>query len=212
MDVMAEHTESLETLARRAEAGERAAIEELLERFRGPLQTWIRLRLGEHLRAHVELDDVFQETVLRALRSMGGFQWRGERAFSNWLARIAENAIREQARGLARDQAAPLSDELPGEIVSPSRAQRRGERFERLRAALEGLDPVSRRVVELSRLEGRSLKDIAALVDRSPNAVALVLMRAQRRLRERLGDTESLGLPDRALPRVEPETDGTGSI
>jgi RNA polymerase sigma-70 factor (ECF subfamily) len=212
MEVMAEIEETLQELARRAGTGDRAAFEKLLEHFQGQLQTWIRLRLGDRLRATTDPGDIFQETLLRALRSAERFKWQGERSFANWLARIAENTIQEQVRRAAREGHSLLQDDPVGDDVSPSRSQRRRERFERLQDALDTLDPVSRQVVELSRLDGRSLKDIAALVDRSPNAVALVLMRAQQKLRRRLGDTESLGLPDQALSRGEAQCDDSGSV
>ena len=196
---MTDPTQSLEDLARRSEAGDRGAFGELLDRARGQLEAWIRLRLGARLRAAVEPADVYQETMLRAVRSAEGFRWQGERAFANWLARIAENVVQEQVRRSGRHGHAALAEEPQAPSVSPSRAQRRDERFDRLRRALAALDPVSRRVVELSRLEGRPLGEIAAAVGRSPNAVALVLLRALRELRKRIGDTDSLGLPDRAL-------------
>lgn len=212
MVIMSGETDHLDGLARRAESGDRGAFDEILQACQGQLETWIKLRLGERLRRSVEPADIFQETMLRALRSAESFRWRGQRALANWLARIAENAIQEQVRR-ARRQAHAAIEEGPAETpVSPSHEQRRGERFERLQRALDALDPVSRRVVELSRLEGRSLADIAALVDRSPNAVALVLMRAMRKMRVHLGDTESLGLPDQSLRRDGGDGNDTGSL
>jgi RNA polymerase sigma-70 factor (ECF subfamily) len=199
MTTMTESMESIEDLARRSEGGDREAFGKLLDRARAPLEAWILLRLGARLRAVVEPEDIYQETMLRALRSVEGFRWHGERAFSNWLARIAENVVQEYVRRSARQGQAILGEEQVDPSVSPSRAGRRDERFQRMRQALDALDPVSRRVVELSRLEGRPLKEIAALVGRSPNAVALVLMRALREMRKHIGDTESLGLPDRTL-------------
>ena len=209
---MVEQTDYLKGLVQRVEKEEPGAFEALLEHFQGSLETWIRLRLGDRLRTAVEPADIFQETMLRALRAASGFQWQGETAFANWLARIAENVIREQVRGVAKHGHAVLDDEPADGAVSPSRVARRGERFERLQRALDALDPISRRVVELSRLEGRSLKEIAELVGRSPNAVALVVMRALRKLREHLGDTESLGLPDRALRSDSSEDDESRSV
>lgn len=196
---MTESRQSADDLGRRSEAGDREAFGELLDRARGQLEAWIRLRLGARLRAAVEPADICQETMFRALRSAEGFRWQGDRALSNWLARIAEHVVQEHARRSARDGFAALAEEPAAASVSPSRAGQRDERFERLREALEALDPVSRRVVELSRLERRPLKEIAASIGRSPNAVALVLMRALREMRRRLGETESLGLPDRSL-------------
>jgi RNA polymerase sigma-70 factor (ECF subfamily) len=192
-------SDSLEALARRAESGDRAAFAALLERFHGQVESWIRLRLGAAARAVVEPEDVFQETMLRALEGASEFRWGGEKACANWLARIAQNVIQEHLRRATRHRLEPLASDPTDSTASPSKAERRGERFRRLEASLDSLDPVSRQVVTLSRLEGRSLQEIAARVGRSPNAVALVLMRALRKLRAHMGDTESLGLPDQTL-------------
>ena len=87
--------------------------------------------------------------------------------------------------------------ESPG--VSPSRAQRRDERFDRLESSLNSLSPEYRDVVRLARIEGLSIMAIAERLDRTPDSVRNLLLRAMKQLRQSFGDTESLGLPDRAI-------------
>ena len=48
---------------------------------------------------------------------------------------------------------------------------RRDERWERLRSSLEALSPDHREVIELARLEGLKINDIAERMGRSPGAV-----------------------------------------
>ena len=66
-------------------------------------------------------------------------------------------------------------------------------------------------MIELARLDGLPIQEIARRMDRSPNAVSQLLARALKQLRSSFGDTESLGLPDRALrPRGEEEGGADG--
>lgn len=84
---------------------------------------------------------------------------------------------------------------------------RRHERFDRLEAAVKKLTPEYRQVVLLSRIEGLSAKEIADRMNRSPNAVRHLIVRALRELRAHFGDTESLHLPDRRFPVGEGDDD-----
>ena len=92
-----------------------------------------------------------------------------------------------------------LECEPPGDEPSPSRSMRRGERFDRLEAALDNLSPDQRQVVELARLRGMPIKEIASRMQRSPDAVSHLLSRALKNLKETFGDTESLALPARSF-------------
>jgi RNA polymerase sigma factor (sigma-70 family) len=76
---------------------------------------------------------------------------------------------------------------------------KRSDRFDRLEKALEGLSPEHREVILLSRIKGLRVKEIAERMQRSSNAVSLLLARALKKMRSSLGETESLGLPHRTL-------------
>ena len=92
--------------------------------------------------------------------------------------------------------------------VSPSKAERRNERFEHFEAALKQLSPDYRQAILLAKIEGLSIEEVARRMNRSPSAVSHILLRALRKLRESLGDTESLHLPDR---RFAPEGEADGN-
>lgn len=191
-----------EELIELALTGDLRARDALVDAYRDPLDRHVRLRLGAHLREKVEVEDVTQETFARALASLGDFRWQGEGSFLKWLKAIAENAILALAKKSRRDQVLfvePRSPPVDRGAPSPSVAARREERFERLRAALDGLEPDHREVIVLARLEGLRLSEVARRMGRSPNAVAHLLSRALARLKEAFGETESLGLPHRRL-------------
>ena len=76
---------------------------------------------------------------------------------------------------------------------------RRQERFSRLREAIDSLSPEYREAVLLVRIKGLKVKEAAERMNRSPNAVMHLLLRALKKLKEALGDTESLHLPPESL-------------
>lgn len=191
--------ETTEALVLRAQDGDRGALGELLERFSGRLQAAIRADMGEKLRQKVEADDLLQETFAWATRSIRRFQWRGEDSFYRWLRGIAGHMVLKAASKEEPGLVLRLPERASHRDASPSKELRREERFDRLQGALDGLSPDHRTVVLLARIEGLPVKDVAARMGRSENAVMLLLSRALRKMRDRMGDTGSLHLPDRAL-------------
>jgi RNA polymerase sigma-70 factor (ECF subfamily) len=203
-----------EDLVRAAQAGDARALEELLEAHRGRLLSRVARRLGAVLRGRVEAADIVQETYVWAIRSLPRFRWRGEGSFTRWLGAIADHMLLKAASPGRSPQTLRLGldpelDAAAGD-PTPSRALRREERFERLREALESLSPEHREVIVLARIEGLRIDEIARRLDRTPNAVSLLLARALRKLRAAFGDTESLGLPARLLD-LEGEEDADGA-
>ena len=199
MRALMTESESVRELVRQAQSGERRAFEVLTGRYKGRLLRRVEFRLGTHLRGTIEAEDIVQETFLKALRSIGGFSFRGEESFFRWLAGIAENLLLDLAEQQKRKRHLRLDGDVRGSRVSPGSALQREERFERLEAALKELSPDHREVILLARVEGLPLKEVAARMGRSPNAVGQLLWRALQKLRERFGDTESFHLPPRRL-------------
>lgn len=182
-------------LIERAQRGDRDAFQELIARYRDRLEIAVRSRIGEHLRQRIEVEDVLQETYLKAFQALPSFEDRGRDAFFHWLRGIAENLLLYWARQYKRTSKRRLEDDVPGSHTSPSRGLRRKERFERLQEALSHLSPEHREVIILARIEGLSIKEIADRMHRTPNAVKQLLWRAVQKLRQSFGDTESFHLP-----------------
>ena len=88
----------------------------------------------------------------------------------------------------------------------PIQALRRDERFDRFQRAFDALDPDSRQVIFLARIQGLPIKEVARRLERSPNATSILLYRALVKLKGFFGDTESFRLPRRSL-RQEGEGD-----
>jgi RNA polymerase sigma-70 factor (ECF subfamily) len=183
-------------LVERAQAGDRVALAALTSKHHDDVDHYVRLRIGEHLREMVPIEDAVQETFARACEAIKGFRWRNDGSFLRWLKGIAEHVILRIAQDRRRDRILYVDHEsAPADTTSPSRTLRRHERFDRLQEALESLSPEHRQVIVLARLKGLRMKEIAERMNRTPNAVALLLARALAKLREGFGDTDSLHLP-----------------
>lgn len=191
--------ESIENLVQKAQNGDRDAFDGLGESYRVRVEHFVKTRLGVLLRQQVEVDDIVQETFLQAFKSIGRFRWRGEDSFVRWLNGIAEHVILKLADGLKRHQKLYLDNEAGSSHGSPGKAAQREERFDRLRKALDGLSPDQREAILLSRIDGLRIKEIADRMNRTPNAVLLLISRGLSKLKDIFGETESFHLPPRSL-------------
>lgn len=208
----------------RARAGDSDSFRRLVGDFAPLLKGVIRRNMGGALGARTEVEDLLQETLIRAFRSLAQFRGDDERSLQSWLSAIAVRSVLDSGRQKARNRVleVPLEggagnsgdrSRLDGEATiedggaSPSRVLRRGQRLDRLREALAGLSEDQRRVVELARLEGLPIKEVARRMDRTPNAVSMLLLRALQQLRRNFGNTESLHLPPEGLDLGRSEGD-----
>lgn len=194
------------TLISRARKGDQAAFGTIANSYRLRLAGVIRDRLGEQLRGQVEIDDILQETFLRAYGALDRFDSRGEGALFRWLSGIAVNVIREEAKRSRTIPGTGSEREREDQATSQFTSLRRAERYDRLADAIKTLPDDYQRVIRLTRFEKLPPEEIARRMNRSRQAVRNLLLRALRALKEAFGDTESLHLP----PRPFQEEDCSG--
>jgi RNA polymerase sigma-70 factor (ECF subfamily) len=205
MDALMERQDRSRFLVGRAQEGDRSAFDELADRYRPRIQSLLRARLGEHLRSRVDVEDLLQEVLLRAFSSFRQFEWSEDESLFRWLAIIARNLVLEVARREKREMLLPSDQDLAAEDVSAQRTLARKERFLRLRDAINNLDPAHREVILLARIRRLPIREVAVRIGRTPRATTQLLLRASRQLREKFGNTESLGLGDQTLLDEEVE-------
>lgn len=179
-----------------AREGDREAFEHLCNSFSKDLRGFITSRMGKDLRRYVEVDDIQQETFATSLEALKKTRWQGERALFSWFCRVAMNTIYANSRRFLRINHLPSDYDGEDEGgVSPSRALRREERFERLEQSLSLLTEDQQQVIRMTRIEGRSVKEVAEEIGKSEKATYQLLWRATKRLGEIFGDTASVHLP-----------------
>jgi RNA polymerase sigma-70 factor (ECF subfamily) len=170
-------------LIERCRANERAACDELYQRFRRQVAGNLYRVLGDR----GDLEDLVQEVFVIAFRGLERF--RGEARLSTWMYRICVNValgrIRTRKRkppplaGVDLDSVATDAS-LVERPETPARALERQRDRERVYAALEKLAPKKRIVMYLHEIEGLDLKEIAYLVDSNPVTVRTRLFYARR--------------------------------
>lgn len=171
---------------------------ETLERYREYLGLLGRLQLDDRLAGKVDVSGVVQMTMLEAIQS--GWTEIAEEDRATWLRRIFANNLldeirkfRTQARDIERERslqhameqsASRLNVMLVDPASSPSQQAMRGERALRLSKALACLTPPQREAIELHHLQGMPLAEVGRRMKRDKGAVAALIFRGTRRLRE----------------------------
>jgi RNA polymerase sigma-70 factor, ECF subfamily len=172
-----------------------------LDQFRSYLHVLARVQLGGRP-GRVEASDVVQLTLLQAVRAADQFRGTTDAELAAWLRQILTrtllNALRDQHRdrrdaGRERSleeaveaSSARLEGWLADGTSSPPERAARNEQLLRLAAALEDLPEAQREAVVLHHLQGLPLDAVSEELGRTPAAVAGLLKRGLRCLRERL--------------------------
>lgn len=160
-----------------------------------------RLRLllshlaGPALLRRVEIDDLVQETLLRALADPERVPpaEAGEAALARWLGALARHAVGDAvraARARKRDgvlvrlahsdwsAAGPSASRIAAAGSGPATRAQGRELASRVEAAFRALPPDQRRVVGLRQLEGLPATEVARRMGRSEAAVHSLYRRA----------------------------------
>jgi len=173
-------------LLERGRAGDAEALSIMFDRHWRRLAILVHYKMGAELRQRFEVDDVVQETLLRACRDLEKFRYEAPGAFFRWLSAIATHVIADFARHENRQRR--REEPNPGNVdpavsLTPSRIVAQKERLQKLIAQLDGLPEDYREVVILAKMEGLSPQEIAERMGRTREQIAVLLHRAIKRLR-----------------------------
>jgi len=182
-------------LLERIRQGDDQAFSLLFERYRTRLAVLIHYKLGERLRADRDVEDVMQDVFLQASSDLRSFNYTAPGSFMGWLARIADNTIRDLARYHDRKKrdfgdrvtlASPTNPQgfEPRVSKTPSRLFAVREELQQVLQRLDALPEDYRRVLVMARIECLSTTEIAAKLERSREAVAVLLYRAVQSLKK----------------------------
>jgi len=162
------------------------------EAHRDHLLSLIWIRMGPDLRRRMDPEDVLQEVAIEAINYWHTLEKEANaRAWlvtltKRKLARILRDQVGVAARDPRREHAIktdlPIADRRSGPVTLADRK----DRLKLLEEALEMLKPEHRDVVIMARIEKLSAKQIGAEMNRSENAVHLLLGRALKALAQHL--------------------------
>jgi RNA polymerase sigma-70 factor (ECF subfamily) len=173
-----------------------------LERFRDYLRLLARIRLGACPTGRIDPSDIVQQTLMEAFVKRDQFRGATSEELAAWLRRIlarnVADALRAQgqqkrdvsrARSLEQqmeESSAQLGDWLACEQSTPSEHAQRHEQAILLADALARLPEHQREALILHYWQGCSLAEISVSLERSTTAVAGLLKRGLKHLREQL--------------------------
>jgi RNA polymerase sigma-70 factor (ECF subfamily) len=125
-------------------------------------------------------EDVVQETIIKAWRSLDTY--RGEGSERSWMLQIAHNTAVSALRRV-RDEATDPG-ELPDrpELRDPERHATGRDDLDRIARILDSLDELSRSILVLRDVEGMTYQQIATTLDIPIPTVKTRLLRARREL------------------------------
>jgi RNA polymerase sigma-70 factor (ECF subfamily) len=178
----------------------------VLEPFRQYLRVLAAVHMDARLRGKLDPSDVVQQTLLRACVGFDHLRGREPGVVAAWLRKILARTLADAVRDLERAKrdlnrersleaeldrsSARLEGWLAADQSSPSERADRNEQLLRLADALAGLPDATREAVVLKHCRGWTLAEIAAHLGRTPAAVASLLHRGLKQLRELLHEGE----------------------
>ena len=138
-----------------------------------------------------DAEDITARTFEKALRSIGGFKWKGA-SFCSWLVRIASNSIVDHYRREGRAKMVDLEEVLPlleGDD-DPTGGIERSEECRLLAKAISGLPEKYRKVIELKFIDELDNQVIADTIGCTKGNLAVRLHRALRAMRREVEKLE----------------------
>lgn len=179
-------------LLMRWQAGDEAALGNLLEMHLPFVRQRVRERLGPRLRAKVTSDDVVQDAVVEFLRYGPRYVIESERQLHALLARIVATTVGDHGnwflavrRRMSAETPLASSHDLVGdEREDPAAHAHRSEMADRLRLAIELLGERDRRLIVWRSWEKRPFAVIGSDLGLSEEAARTAWRRAVDKLRQ----------------------------
>jgi RNA polymerase sigma-70 factor (ECF subfamily) len=183
-----------------------SSSEPSLDRYRSYLHVLARMQLHRKLAAKMDASDIVQQTLLQAYRAREQFRGDSPAAMAAWLRQILARNLAHAARDFGREKRNVFRERsleaslghsslclerwLATDDTAPSVRAERSEQLLRLAEVLEELPEAQRDAIVLHYFQQQSLVETAEQLDRTPAAVAGLLHRGLKRLREKLRSEE----------------------
>lgn len=172
-------------LIRRAQAGDEAALKELLMEVTPVVQRWAMARCGER----DDAEDLTQEVLILLVRKLTAF--RGTSRFLTWLFTVTRNQALDAHRQRQRHERKMerFGTQLREEKTTspPPDSEVEGKRIHGLVSAfLKDLPDRQREVFQMADLQGFSPAEIGKILGVAPGAVRAALFKARRSIRHHI--------------------------
>jgi len=169
-------------LVARAKAGDAAAFDELVRKYRPRVYS-----LALHLTGQAsDADDITQDAFLKAYHKLAEFEGRSE--FFTWIYRITLHRALNVKRDQKRRRMVPFDDPRLVAAVAvdshgdPERAVQLRDRYRALLEAFDQLSSLLQTTVVLTTLQGLSYKEAAVVLETTEGTVAWRIHEARRKM------------------------------
>ncbi len=196
---MCELSQKTQELVVLAKDGDKSALNQLYRIYGERVRWMVRFRMGRELRSQMDSMDLVQDTLIHALSGLDNFTYKNEGDFVRWLSKIAENSLRDNLDKLHADKRdirkevrlggyGPTTTgrfaKTPGIIdnTTPSVIMSKGEDLAKLEKAIDTLKHEYMEVIVLTKIEELSYGQIGDKLDKSADAVRMLLSRAMAAL------------------------------
>jgi RNA polymerase sigma-70 factor (ECF subfamily) len=192
-------------LIARVGEGDQFALGELLLSHAPQLTAYLTPKLPSTLRSTVTVDDILQQTFIRAFRGIGQLEPLTPEAIQAWLKKIADHQLQDilkahyrKKRGGHRQRVSriggpqdssmmDLIELLSGCDRTASQVAARQEAIHAIQIGIAALPEDQRQAVRLHLIDGQSLAETAKAMHRTPGAVSALVHRAKQSLGEMMG-------------------------
>jgi RNA polymerase sigma-70 factor (ECF subfamily) len=167
----------------RARAADPLALRAFVVRYERPVFALLSRMLGPG--PHVE--DLAQETFMRAVRALPAFRPDGAARASTWLLTIATRLALDARKKKKLPLAPPEAADAVPDAATPETERARRELGRRLALAAEGLSDDQRAAFLLAELHGFTMAEVAEALGIPENTAKTRVFRAKQHMREALG-------------------------
>jgi len=133
----------------------------------------------------MDVEEIVQDAFLTLWQKADTVDVPGE-SLLPWLLVVCRN----HAANLRRQQRRHESVDLPDELAAPRSDHDARERLRWVRAEIDALTPLDRRVCELCLIDGRSYAEAAEMLDISVGAVTQRVWRSRARIKKAVMNDE----------------------
>ncbi len=173
-------------------------------RYEPYLRMLARTQMRPAYQAKLSVSDIVQQAMTQAVAAIDTFRGETEAEFRGWLRQILSRHLTHLDRDLHRDKrdirrecsieqklatsSLRLEGLLAGNVGTPSQHAVACEHVVALAVAIESLPEAQRDAIRLHYLEGLKLSEVASRLDKSTGAIAGLLHRGMKALRELLAE------------------------
>jgi RNA polymerase sigma-70 factor (ECF subfamily) len=172
-----------ETLARKAQLGDRDAFYALYNRYLPRVYNRVKSKVPPQ-----DVEDVTQDIFIALVRSLDGYQQRAR--FNTWLYTIVNRQIAEFYRRRSRSERDPyveLDGEGAPELSSTGENEQTEQRMS-IQRALNSLPEHYQEIIMLRFADGLTFAEIAEQRQQSLEAVKSLYRRAVQAIRDNMGE------------------------